>query len=358
MAEPLVSQLPLPGRVVLPPQPFRPSLHARDGAGPGAVNLLRFLTGLGPGAILSAEAMKELYDTLVIGAGPGGIQAAIYLARYCRRVLILDRTGGRTWHAKHIENFFAHPATSGPRLIQEGLRQAQGFGALYERAHVLGLRKGPEGFLALTADGREFQGRFVLVSTGATENLPQVEGLHQYFAQGIYTCVDCDGYHTRGKRLLIMGASPKTLRLALAMKNMYTPYITVLLTHERPMPQGFQEALASEGIQVLRGSPARFLGDGKGLQALELSDGRVLRCQCVMLNYGYRLNDECLKELSPERDARGLKYKVGPNYESSVKGLYIVGPLVGNDQVAIAAGEGAVAAIDINKRLLELYAGV
>jgi thioredoxin reductase len=74
-----------------------------------------------------------------------------------------------------------------------------------------------------------------------------------------------------------------------------------------------------------------------------------------MSNFGYKLNDKFLKELNLKRDAKGFKYVVNSVYESSLNGLYIVGPLnIGNDQVVIAAGEGAVAAIDINKRLLEL----
>jgi thioredoxin reductase len=77
-----------------------------------------------------------------------------------------------------------------------------------------------------------------------------------------------------------------------------------------------------------------------------------------MSNLGYRLNDELLSELPLKKDSNGFKYVTGAEYESSLTGLYIVGPLnTGNDQVVISAGEGAVAAIDINKRLLDIHAG-
>ncbi|HEY6011518.1 MAG TPA: NAD(P)/FAD-dependent oxidoreductase, partial [Nitrospirota bacterium] len=100
--------------------------------------------------------------------------------------------------------------------------------------------------------------------------------------------------------------------------------------------------------------PVRFIGDSV-MEGLELADGRRVSCEAVMGSFGYRLNDEFLEGLALKKDAAGFKYVVSSVYESSLRALYIVGPLnTGQDQVAIAAGEGAVAAIDINKRLLEL----
>jgi thioredoxin reductase len=93
------------------------------------------------------------------------------------------------------------------------------------------------------------------------------------------------------------------------------------------------------------------------MEALELKDGRKIECEVIMSYLGYRLNDEFLSELTIKKDNKSFKYVTGAEYESSVTGLYIVGPLnTGNDQVVIAAGQGATAAIDINKRLLEIHA--
>ena len=67
-----------------------------------------------------------LYDCIIIGAGPGGLQAAIYMGRYNRKVLLIDRGGGRTSHARHIENFLSQKAISGKELIALGLDTGQG----------------------------------------------------------------------------------------------------------------------------------------------------------------------------------------------------------------------------------------
>jgi thioredoxin reductase len=103
----------------------------------------------------------------------------------------------------------------------------------------------------------------------------------------------------------------------------------------------------------VKGKPRRLVGDEE-LEALELEDGRRIECQRIMSNFGFKLNDSFLSGLDLKRDAKGFKYEVNAHFESSLDGLYIVGPLnTGNDQIVIAAGEGATAAVDIKKRILE-----
>jgi thioredoxin reductase (NADPH) len=287
-----------------------------------------------------------------VGAGPGGLQAAIYLGRNNFRVLVLDRGGGRTRHARHVENYLGHRAISGAELLDIGIEQARGFGVEIKRAGVSGVRKeGPE--FEVLAGGEAYRARAVVVSTGVRDRLPEVENLHRFLGMGFYTCVDCDGHRTTGRKLLVLGNHMNTVRLAFAMKKMYTSDVTLLLLLYDP-PEGVREELDGQGIPLLKGRPARLLGS-EGVEALELEDGRRIPCEAVMSNFGYQLNDGFLAGLGLKKDAKGFKYQVNHNFESSLGGLYIVGPLnTGNDQIVIAAGEGAAAAIDIKKRLLEL----
>ena len=300
---------------------------------------------------------EKIYDCIIIGAGPGGLQAAIYLCRYNRKVLLLDRGGGRTSHSKHIENFLTQTVISGREIIEKGLSQVMHFGTEYQKAVVSKVIKDKENLFEVhTKDGRTFFSFFVIVSTGVMDNLPIVENLHKFFGISFFTCVDCDGFRTTNKKLAIIGNSEKTFRLALAMKQMYTKDISVILYSSLSLP-GYEETLREENIGLLIGEPLRIIGQDK-MEALEMKDGRKVECEVIMSNLGYRLNNEFLSELPLRKDSEGFKYVTGAEYESSLTGLYIVGPLnTGNDQVVIAAGEGAVAAIEINKRLLEIHAG-
>jgi thioredoxin reductase (NADPH) len=299
---------------------------------------------------VSAEG-RRVYECIIVGAGPGGLQAAIYLGRFNRDVLIIDRGGGRTAHAKSIENFLTHTSISGKELVERGLEQAKSFNVRIEKGIVSSVVK-KELFEVLVGD-IQYSSKFAVVATGVNDNFPRIDNLHRFLGISFFTCVDCDGYKTAGTKLVIIGNSIETVRLSFAMKEMYTDDITLVLYFYDP-PDDYKEELRDQGIRLMRGEPKKILGE-RHIEALELQDGAIIPCETVMSNFGFKLNDLFLKDLSLKRDAKGFKIVVNTAYESSVHGLYVVGPLnTGNDQAVIAAGEGAVAAIDINKRLLDL----
>ncbi len=294
--------------------------------------------------------MNTRYDCIIIGAGPGGLQAAIYLGRYNRNVLLLDRSGGRTWHARHIENVLSHRMISGSEIIERGIEQARAFNVQVLRKRVVAVRK--EGVFTVSTPDATYRAPYVIVSSGVYDILPPIENVFRFLGLGYYTCIDCDGYEMTGRKVVVMGDRLEAVHIALAVKQMYTGDIT-FIPYRFNLPASASEVLGEEGIRIIKEEPTRLVGD-RELEGLELKNGEVVRCQSVMASFGMRLNDDFLAGLSLKKDAERFKYVVNSSFESSLRGLYIVGPLnTGNDQVVIAAGEGAAAAIDINKRLLE-----
>lgn len=296
-------------------------------------------------------AEEKIYDCIIIGAGPGGLQAAIYLGRYNRNVLLIDRGGGRTQHAKHIENFLTQMEISGQAIIETGMEQARSFNVGIKQGLVTKVLR--KDYFEVYAGDKEYLSKFVIVSSGVRDNLPQIENLYKFLGISLFTCVDCDGYKTTNKKLVIIGNSIKTVHLAIAMKEMFTKDITLILYTDKA-PEEYKEELKDEDIPLIIGRPVKIIGEEK-MKAIELQDGSSFECEVLMSHFGFKLNDSFLSELKLKKDLEGFKYIVNSAYESSLSGLYIVGPLnQGNDQAVIAAGEGAVAAIDLKKRLLEL----
>ncbi len=294
--------------------------------------------------------MDNRYDCIIIGAGPGGLQAAIYLGRYNRKVLLLDRSGGRTWHARRIENFLSHRMISGSEIIERGIDQIRAFNVQVLRKRVVGVRKDGQ-FAVSTPDGI-YHAPYVVVSSGVYDILPRIENVFRFLGAGYYTCIDCDGYEMTGKKVVVMGDSLEAVHIALAVKQMFTRDIT-FIPYRFTLPDSAAEVLKDEGIGTVSDEPVRIVGD-RDVEGLELKNGGVVPCQAIMASFGMRLNDDFLAGLGLKKDAAGFKYVVNSSFESSLRGLYIVGPLnTGNDQVVIAAGEGAAAAIDLNKRLIE-----
>ncbi len=294
---------------------------------------------------------ENRYDCVIIGAGPGGLQAAIHLARYNRKVLLIDHGGGRTRHALHIENYLGLEIISGKELVDTGIRQIKSFGAEFRREQVASVRA-ENGFTVITEKGR-YQAPYAIVSAGAVENPPKIKGMNRFFSRTVFTCVDCDGYRTTGKKLVILGDSLDAMRLAFAMKQMFTPDITLILPAGL-MPDDHVELLAEDGIAFLVGNPQEFLGETV-LSGVKLADGQEIACEVVMLSYDYTLNDSFLVGLSLERDGNGGKISTDSFCETSVRNLFALGALkTGKAQAIIAAGQGAMVGIEINHRLLEL----
>jgi thioredoxin reductase (NADPH) len=294
---------------------------------------------------------EKIYDSLIIGASPGGLQSAIYLGRYNRGVLIIDRGGGRTRHARHIENFLSQKKITGEEIINLGMEQARGFGAESVKGTVIKVGKKEELFQVSTKD-ESFRARFVVASTGGTEDLPKIENLYKFFGKSFFTCIDCDGYHCRGTKHVLIGKGEKVFRLALAMRQMYTDDVSIILL-EGGVPPGYLEETMAKKINMIPGEPLRLLGDEQ-LTGIELKSGRVVPCETILSALGYKLNDEYLSGLQLKRDEGG-KLLTNRHFETSFPGLYAVGPLAGSDQAIVAAGEGALAAMDINGRLFEYY---
>jgi thioredoxin reductase (NADPH) len=292
------------------------------------------------------------YDCIIIGAGPGGLQAAIHLARYNRRVLLLDRGGGRTRHASELENYLGHERISGRRLIDIGLAQVRHFGVSIKKTVVRKLGKSA-GLFSVRCKPDVYTAPYVIASSGAGESLPQIKNLSRFFSKSFYTCVDCDGFRTTGKQLLLMGNSMHAVRLAFAMRQMYTKDVTLLACGYR-VPDDVAQLLREDSITLRTGEPAELLGR-EYLNGVRLKDGTMIACQAVMASFGMRLHDSYLSGLELQRDQDGFKILVNADNESSLDGLYVLGALrQGHSQAIIAAGQGATAAIDINRRLLDL----
>jgi thioredoxin reductase (NADPH) len=293
-----------------------------------------------------------MLDCIVIGAGPGGLQACIHLGRYNFRVLLFHIPGGRTGHAKHLENYLGIPLVSGTQLLETGLAQVKNFGVAIEKVKVDRVMPKSDHFEVL-AGGKTFRSKYVIAASGANETIAPFKNLYRFFGHSYYTCMICDGYRTTGKKLLVIDRTANGVRLSIGMKQMYTKDVT-FLAHGFTLAPVYRELLETEGIGLVEGRPEELLG-GEALEGVRMSDGRVIPCEVILGWGGITMNDGYLEALDLERDADGFKIVTKANGESSIPGLFVVGALrTGHSQAIISAGQGAEAAIEISTRIVEL----
>lgn len=299
-----------------------------------------------------AIGTEALLDCIVIGAGPGGLQACIHLGRYNFRVLLFHSPGGRTYHAKHIENYLGLSAVSGPDLLEAGIAQAKSFGVVVENAKVERVLT-RDGLFEVQAEGKTYRSRFVIAASGARESLAPFKNLLRFFGTSYFTCMICDGYHTTGKKLLVIDRTINGVRLSVGMKQLFTNDVTFLAHGFSPALQ-YAALLEDEGINLVEGRPEELIGE-ETLEGVRLSDGRIVPCEVILGWGGISLNDEYLEGLPLERDVEGFKIVTRGASESSIPGLFVLGALrQGHSQAIISAGQGAEAAIEISTRIVEL----
>ena len=300
----------------------------------------------------SGMGTESTFDCIIIGAGPGGLQACIHLGRYNFRVLLFHRPGGRTHHARHIENYLGHRVISGQALLETGLDQAENFGVTVERAKVERVES-REGHFEVKAAGKIYRSRYVIAASGARESLAPLKNLPRFFGTSYFTCMICDGYRTTGRKLLVIDRTLNGARLSVGMKQMFTSDVTFLAQGFSLTP-AYAAMLKEEGIGLVEGRPEELLGE-ETLEGVRLADGRVIPCEVILGWGGISLNDEYLEDLPLERDAEGFKIVTKGAGESSIPGLFVVGALrQGHSQAIISAGQGAEAAIEISTRIVEL----
>jgi thioredoxin reductase (NADPH) len=222
---------------------------------------------------------ETLLDCIVIGAGPGGLQAGIYLGRYNFRVMLFHSPGGRTYHAKHIENYLGLPLVSGPDLLETGISQAKSFGVVVENAKV-GRVLQRDGLFEVQAGGKTYRSRFVIAASGAREALAPFKNLLRFFGTSYFTCMICDGYRTTGKKLLVIDRTVNGVRLSVGMKRLYTSDVA-FLSHGFSLAPAYRALLEEEGIGLVEGRPEELVGE-KALEGVRLSDGRVVPCEVIL----------------------------------------------------------------------------
>lgn len=297
------------------------------------------------------------FDALVIGGGPAGLSAAIYLARARRSVVVVDqgRPGRSDW-AQHNYNYFGFP--DGISIVDLGIRgrqQAERFGAHFVDAEVTALSRDAAGFTARAGD-RALRSRGVILATGVTDRWVTFPGYEEYIGRGMHTCVICDGYEMAGQRLVVAGNDDHAAQVARQCLN-YAPASVTLVTNseESGLTAAAEQALAAQGIAVMVdrivGARSRVPG---WFSALELRNGATLELDHLFSVQGADPNSAM---------ARGLGVLTTPDgyIESDTEGrTNVEGVLAAGDVtrlfshlVLTAAHEGATAATSLSH---DLYA--
>jgi thioredoxin reductase (NADPH) len=294
-------------------------------------------------------------DCLVIGGGPAGLTAAIYLARFHRRFRVLDAAASRAAWIPVSHNHAGFPeGIAGKELLGRMRAQAERFGAGIVRGSVERLERGPGGgFAATMADGTRHDAARVLLATGTEDVPPPIDlpGREEAVQRGLLRyCPICDAYEVSGRRLALASASQCRLQEALLLRG-YTADLTLItLGHPWQLPDEERATLAETGIKLVEAPVPALVVEGDGIAA-RTAEGDRHRFDSLYVALGLRARSDLAMALGAEHDEDGA-LTVDPHQQTTVPGLYAAGDVVqGLAQISVAMGQAALAATAIHHSL-------
>jgi thioredoxin reductase (NADPH) len=297
---------------------------------------------------------QPAFDAAVIGAGPAGLTAAIYLGRFRRNFLVVDSGDSR---ASWIPRSHNHPGfpdgIGGVELLNRMRLQAEKYGAVVNKAKVEDIARAEDGFW-LRIEGQDVFARTVLLATGVADNEPPLPGVEGAIRRGLVRiCPICDGYEVSGKTVGVIGDSALGAREAMFLKT-YTDRIS--LVHVGPdsaLDRKLREKLAAEGIELVETQMDQVILDNTRIKALCFGPGWPRRFDALYAALGVEPRSELAARVGARFDS-GKRLYVDDHQQTSTPGLYAAGDLVrGLNQISTAEGEAAIAATAMHNRLRE-----
>ncbi len=301
----------------------------------------------------------NIYDCIVVGAGPAGLSAAMHLAWHNRKVLVLDRrTGPLFFTLTKLENVPGFAAQSGVEIMKSLRSQAIAMGAEIKRGNVVSVSGEYDDFRVKTSKGLEYRARTILLATGIARYHPTINGDYKaclaYAAKcNMFYCPDCEAPEIANKDTLVIGTGTSAGAIGTAKHLwLHTKTLELLLTSDSEISEQNQKWLAENKIRLHRAKIAELEGKKGCLDAVILDNGARLEHEAFFVSAPKVPRTDLSQQLGIAVTKSGHAEPKSQRGDTNVKGVWIAGDLRPmTQQVTIALGTGNIAAVHIDQFL-------
>ena len=281
-----------------------------------------------------------MYDVIIIGSGPAGISAAIYLKRAKKNILIVSNGKSALQKAHKIENYYGIESISGEELHKVGIKQVERLGVPIEKDEVINISF--DRHFIVTTVNREFEAKKVIIATGTNRMAPNIKGIKEFEGKGVSYCAICDAFFYRNKNVAVVGNGNYAIHEAEQLKPVVNS-VTILTNGNKMV-----ENRSSSDLYVDE-TPIREFRGTNVIEEVEFDNNSIKKLDGVFIAIGTASSTDLARKVGAV--IKNNYIVVNDNMETSVKGLYACGDCTGGIlQINKAVYEGAKAALDIIKK--------
>jgi thioredoxin reductase (NADPH) len=294
--------------------------------------------------------MDNEFEALIIGGGPAGLSAALYLARFDRRTALFDTGFGRSsWHQIN-HNYLGFPGGVPARTLRDlGRQQIAEYSQVTFFDHKIEQLRRENGRFCASGQAGEWWGQAVVICTGVVDHYPHFPGWQEYVGRSMFWCITCDGYGCRDARVVVVGCSNDAASLAMQLKR-FTPRITVLTdTNRCDIDNLFRRRLLKAGIPILEDEIRAASGENGQLHALYLESGERIEVDQIFCQHGATPHTKLAEDVGVLVSREGY-ICVDTEQKTNVAGVFAAGDVtrLHSHQISTAVHEGGQAAAAAN----------
>ncbi len=289
------------------------------------------------------------FEVVIVGGGAAGLSAALVLGRARRRVAVIDAGEPRNAPAAHMQGFLSRDGMPPSELLAAGRAEVTGYGVEIINDRVVDIEPG---FTVTLGNGHTLTARRILLATGVSDELPDIDGIWERWGKDLLHCPYCHGWEVRDQPLGVLGSIPGSVQHALLVRQWSDDVIFFIHTYDLNADERHQ--LDARGIRIEEGVVTKLVIEDDHLRSVALADGRIIERTAVFVRPGnVPHNDGLAAALGCDVNEAGFVTVDGTGRTSN-PGVWAAGNVVDpRAQVITSAGQGSAAAIAINADLVQ-----